>query len=119
MKQLGLGEDWKSRHGELTEADVVAAREVLRRKAGAFWVEGTPRTTVRFVQHDTVPTGPPVRLPPHNLRGEAAEWIGAKLEEEVKRGQLIRGTSPWGSPPFPTKDFGDHRKARKRRIVVD
>merc|ERR1712016_422051 len=84
-----------------------------------FGVEGASRTTVRFVQHDTVPTGPPVRLPPHNLRGEAAEWIDAKLEEEVKRGQLVRGTSPWGSPPFPTKDFADHRKSRKRRIVVD
>ena len=45
--------------------------------------------------------------------------MDGKLEEEVKRGQLIRGTSPWGSPPFPTKDFGEHRKARKRRIVVD
>ena len=49
VEQLGFGEDWKSRHGELKEADVVAATEVLRSKAGAFWVEGTPRTTVRFV----------------------------------------------------------------------
>ena len=77
--ELGFGEDWKARHPDLTEAGAAAAREVLCRKAGAFWVEGTPRTTVRFVQHDTVPTGPPVRLPPHNLRGEAAEWIDAKL----------------------------------------
>ena len=36
-----------------------------------------------------MPTGPLVRLPPHNLRGEAAEWIDAKLEEEVKRIQKI------------------------------
>ena len=69
VDELGFGEDWTTRHPDLTEADVAAAREVLRRKAGAFWLERSPRTTVRFVQHDTVPTGPPVRLPPHNLRG--------------------------------------------------
>ena len=31
----------------LTEADVAAIREVVRRKAAGFWVEGTTRTTVR------------------------------------------------------------------------
>jgi hypothetical protein len=103
----------------LTEADMRAAREVLRRKAAAFWLEGTPRTTVRFVKHDTVPTGPPCRTPPHNLKGEAGEWIDEQLEKEVKRGQLERGSSPWGSPPFPTKDFAEHKKQRKRRMVID
>eukprot|EP00969_Alexandrium_andersonii_P193504 8546509-Alexandrium_andersonii.AAC.1 len=34
--------------------------------------EGTPRTTVRFAQRDTSPTGPPVKVPPRNLKGEAA-----------------------------------------------
>jgi hypothetical protein len=32
---------------------------------------------------------------------------------------LVRGNSAWGSPPFPTKDFPGHKKARKRRLVVD
>ena len=52
------------------------------------------------------------------MKGEAAAWVDAKLEEEVRRGQLERGVSAWGSPPFPTKDMPDHKKARKRRIVV-
>ena len=103
----------------LTEADMKVAREVVKRKAAAFWLEDSPRTTVRFVKHDTVPTGPPCRTPPHNLKGEAAEWIDDQLEKEVKRGQLERGSSPWGSPPFPTKDFAEHKKQRKRRMVID
>ena len=36
VEELGFGEDWKTRHPDLTEADAAAAREVLRRKAGAF-----------------------------------------------------------------------------------
>eukprot|EP00969_Alexandrium_andersonii_P196988 8703242-Alexandrium_andersonii.AAC.1 len=84
---------WRERRPELTEHDLAAATEVLHRKAAAFWLEGTPRTTVRFVQHDTVPTGPPVKVPPHNLKGEAADWVDQKLQDEVARGQLERGTS--------------------------
>ena len=119
LEGLGFGQDCKERHPELSEADIAAAREVYGRKAAAMWLDGTPRTTVRHVKHDTIPTGPPTRLPPHSLKGEAAEWIDEKLEEEVKRGQLERGNSPWGSPPFPTRDFAAHKKQRKRRIVVD
>ena len=96
-----------------------ALKEVMHRKAAAFWIEGTPRTTVRFFLHDTIPTGPPVRLPPHNLKGEAAQWVDEKLQDEIDRGQMLRGNSPWGSPAFPTKEFAEHRRQRKRRIVVD
>ena len=64
LEALGFGPKTREDKGHLSEADVRAAREVLGRKAAAFWLEGTPRTTVRFVQHDTVPTGPPVRVPP-------------------------------------------------------
>ena len=61
-----------------------------------------------------------VKTPPHRLAPEAAEWIDQKIEEEVARGQLTRGNSPWGSPPFPTKAVeAAHKRARKRRIVVD
>ena len=117
---LGFGPEVSAKDKPwLSEADLAAVREVLTRKAGAFWLEGAPRTTVRFVKHDTVPTGPPVKTPPHNLKGEAAEWIDEQLEKEVARGQLERGNSPWGSPPFPTKDFAEHKKQRKRRMVVD
>ena len=42
-------------------ADFAAIQEVLKRKAAAFWIEETPRTTLRHLLHDTIPTGPPVR----------------------------------------------------------
>jgi hypothetical protein len=84
----------------LSAQDLAACREVLSRKAAGFWLEDSPRTTLRFVKHDTIPTGPPVCTPPHNLGQEAAQWTDEKLESEVARGQLVRGDSPWGSPPF-------------------
>ena len=89
------------------------------RKAAAFWPDGAPRATVRWVLRDTVPTGPPARLPPHNLKGESAAWVDEKLEEEVRRGQLKRGYRQWGSPPFHTQPGSDHQQMRKRRLVVD
>ena len=119
LKGLGFGEDWKEKRPYLTEHDIEACREVLQRKAGGFWLEGSPRTTVRNVLHDCVPSGPPVSSQPHNLKGEAADWVDEKLEEEVRRGQLVRGSSAWGSPPFPTKEAPAHKRHRKRRLVVD
>ena len=53
------------------------------------------------------------------MRGEAAAWVDEQLESEVARGQLVRGSSPWGSAPFPTKEAPEHKKQRKRRLVVD
>ena len=96
-----------------------ACREVLMRKASAFWLEDTPRTALRYLLHDTIPTGPPCRTPPHRLKGEEAEWVDEQLQKEVQTGQLIRGNSEWASPPFATKAFAEHRKQRKRRVVVD
>ena len=104
---------------DLTEHDIEAIKEVLTRKAGAFWLEATPRTTVRYMMPDTIPTGPPVRTPPHHLKGEEAEWGDNKLQEKVARGQLERGNSEWASPPFATKGFAERRRQRKRRLVVD
>ena len=103
----------------LTQEDMEAAREVLTRKAAAFWLERTHRTTLRHLYHDTIPTGPPVRTPPHRLKGEEAEWVDQQLQAEVESGQLDRGNSEWASPPFATKEFGPHRRQRKRRLVVD
>ena len=71
----------------LTAADVAAIKEVARRKAAGFWAEGTTRTTVRKFAHDCIPTGPPVSSQPHALKGEAAQWVDDRLEEEVQRGQ--------------------------------
>ena len=117
IEGLGFG-NGENRRSDLTGDDFLACKDVLLKAAG-FWVEGTPRTTVRMVAHDTVPTGPPVSLQPHALKGEAAAWVDEKLEEEVKRGQLVRGSSAWGSPPFPTKEAPTHKRHRKRRLVVD
>ena len=119
VEGLGFGSEAAVRHPDLTADDVAACREVLSRKAAGFWLEGTPRTTVRNVAHDCVPTGPPVSLQPHALKGESAAWVDERLEEEVARGQLVRGSSAWGSPPFPTKEAPAHKKMRKRRLVVD
>jgi hypothetical protein len=118
--KFGDDADTKEPHRRLlSKADKELCVDVFTRKAAAFHLEGTPRTTVRKVLHDCIPTGPPTRTPPHNLKGTDAQWTADQLEEQVKTGQLVRGNSPWGSPPFPTKDFPGHKKARKRRLVVD
>ena len=117
VKSLGFGKG-ETRPG-MTEADMEACREVLERKAGAFWEESSPRTALRYLLHDAIPTGPPCRTPPHRLKGEEAEWVDSQLQAEVQTGQLIRGNSEWASPPFATKAFAEHRRQRKRRLVVD
>ena len=119
VEELGFGKDWKEERPFLKEEDVELIRFCLHLKAAGFWLKDTPRTTVRKVMHDTIPTGPPVRTPPHNLKGDDAQWVDDQLEDEVKRGQLERGSSAWGSPPFPTKDAPSHKAKRKRRLVVD
>ena len=116
---LGFGPGSENPRTDLGEDDLLACRDVLTRKAAAFWLEGTPRTTVRNVAHDCIPTGPPISLQPHSLKGESAAWVDERLEEEVQRGQLVRGHSAWGSPPFPTKEMPAHKRHRKRRLVVD
>ena len=74
---------------------------------------------MRKFAHDCIPTGPPVSSQPHSLRGEAAQWVDDRLEEECQRGQLVRGSSAWGSAPFLTKEMPSHKRFRKRRLVVD
>ena len=58
LEGLGFGPDCKRK--DLTADDVKAVREALTRKAGAFWIKepGVPRTTLRHLLHDTIPTGP-------------------------------------------------------------
>ena len=107
-------------HPDLTADDKRAIQDLVRRKAAAFWLAGTPTTVIRHVYHDTVPTGPPVRVPPHRLSPEDQSFTEEQIAAEVQRGQLVRGTSPWGSPAFPTKDVEPaHKQLRKRRLVVD
>mgnify|MGYP003297504747 CR=1 FL=1 len=117
IEEIGFGP--KSTRTDLTVEDRVLMAEVIGTKAAAFWLEGTPRTLLRHLMHDTIPTGPPVRTPPHNLRGEEAQWVDDQLQKEVESGQLERGNSEWASPPFATKEFAAHKRQRKRRVVVD
>ena len=58
VNALGFGAEREKRHPDLSAENVAACREVLRRKAAAFWMEGELRTTVCWVLHDAVPTGP-------------------------------------------------------------
>ena len=105
VEALGFGPG-KTREG-LTETDMAACREVLSRKAGAFWLEGEddPRTALRYLLHDTIPTGPPCRTPPHRLKGEEADWVDEQLQKDVISGQLIRGNHEWASPPLAVRAF--------------
>ena len=109
VEGLGFGEG-QSRSG-LNSVGMAACREVLWRKAAAFWIdsEDNPRTALRYLLHDTTPTGPPCRTPPHRLKGEEADWVDQQLQKEVESGQLIRGNSVWASPPFATKAIAEHR----------
>ena len=86
VEELGFGE--KSERMDMSKADRAAVADVLHEKAAAFWLEGTPRTVLRHLMHDTIPTGPPVRTPPHNLRGDEAQWVDEQLQNEVESGQL-------------------------------
>jgi hypothetical protein len=95
---------------------IAACRDLVWRKAGAFWLEGEARTTVRGFLHHVIVKGGcgPVRQPPHRLKGQDLEFVEESLAADVKRGQLTRGRSEWGSPAFPTKSG-----PRKRRVVID
>ncbi len=72
--KFGKDADDKEPHRrQLSAADKALCVDVFTRKAAAFHLEGTPRTIVRKVLHDCIPTGPPVRTPPHNLKGVDAQ----------------------------------------------
>ena len=73
VEELGFGP--KSERTDMTAEDRAVVAEVLTTKAAAFWLDGTPRTVLRHLMHDTIPTGPPVRTPPHHLKGEEAQWV--------------------------------------------
>jgi len=80
----------------------------------------SPRTCVRGFKHRLVTRGPPVRVPMHRLSKPDTEWIETAIREDVERGQLIKGSSEWGFPAFPTREEPSHKAVhRKRRMVVD
>ena len=50
-----FGKDASEKRPGMSEQDILACREVLYRKSGGFWLEGSPRTTVHNdVLHDCV-----------------------------------------------------------------
>ena len=56
----------------------------------------------------------------HRLSGTDTAWIEQAVQEDVTRGQLMKGNSSWGFPAFPTKESAAHKAIqRKRRMVVD
>ena len=85
-----------------------------------MWLPDSPRTCVRAFRHQLITRGPPVRVGMHRLSKPDTEWVEQAIREDVERGQLVKGTSDWGFPAFPTKESPDHKAIkRKRRMVVD
>lgn len=118
----GLNEDYdKERYPHLTKrADRDLLAWAVRRGSGCIWLEGSERTYVRGFKHRLITKEPPVRQGLHRLSRESTEWIEKAVREDVKRGQLVKGTSEWGFPAFPTKESAAHKAIHwKRRIVVD
>ena len=61
-----------------------------------------------------------MRVGLHRLNRPDTEWVEKAIQEDVARGQLIPGSSLWGSPAFPTKEGPDYKAVRRsRRLVVD
>ena len=80
----------------------------------------THRTSTRAFKHRLIARGPPVRQALHRLNRPDQEWIENAIAENVKRGQLTKGTSLWGFPACPTKEAPDHKAIKRgRRMVVD
>ena len=76
----------------MSSDDLAACKEVLGRKGRWFLVGREPPH--HRAECGAVPTGPPVSLQPHSLKGESAAWVDERLEEEVARGQLVRLGQP-------------------------
>ena len=92
------------KYAHLGPKDFDVIRWVVDRGSGCFWLPDTPRTTVKGFRHRLITRGPPVRRPLFRLNRPDTEWIEKAIAEDVKRGQLEKGTSDWGFPAFPTKD---------------
>ena len=115
LEATGLAGDCAG-YKHLGDDELKALKELVGLKAEAFWVKGTARTVMRGFKHDVITTGQPVRGPPIRLKGPEASIVREELESGIEQGLYTRGTSPWGSWAFPTKE---HASGRRRRTVVD
>ena len=121
IDSCGLGKDLdKEKYGHLTKGGVEMIRFIVKRGASSMWLPDSARTSARGFKHRLITRGPPVRVPLHRLSREATEWYDKAIQEDVDRGQLVMGSSSWGSPAFPMQE-APARKAikRARRLVVD
>ena len=66
-----------------------------------MWLPDSPRTTVKGFRHRLITRGPPVRVKLFRLNRIDTKWIDRAIQEDVKRGQLVKGISGWGSPAGP------------------
>ncbi len=108
------------RYAHLEEPDFDVIRWVVDRGSGCFWLPDSPRTIVKGFRHRLITRGPPVRRPLFRLNRPDTEWIEKAVAEDVKRGQLEKGTSDWGFPAFPTKEAKAYKAIKRgRRMVVD
>ena len=118
----GLGENFdEERYPHLDrQADKDILAWAVRRISGCIWLEDSPRTYVRGFKHRLITRGPPIRMGLHRLSRSDTEWVEKAIQEDVARGQLVKGVSDWGFPAFPTKESAPHKAIkRKRRMVVD
>ncbi len=61
-----------------------------------------------------------MRRPLFRLNRPDTERIEKAIAEDVKRGQLERGSSEWGFAAFPTKEPKEYKAIKRgRRMVVD
>ena len=101
-------------------ADADLLRYTVRRGSGCMWLPDSPRTSTRGFSHRLVTKGPPVRASLHRLSTADTAWIEQAVQEDVARGQLIKGHSQWGFPAFPTRETPAHKGVKRaRRMVVD
>ena len=85
-----------------------------------MWLPDTLRTTVKGFMHRLITRGHPIRGKLFRLDRAVTEWIEKAIQEDVKRGQLEKGSSDWGFPAFPTKEGPSYKAIkRSRRMVVD
>ena len=70
LEEVGLSEGCETRgYSHLSLVEIAALRDVVSRKAAAFWLKDSPRTITRGFQYDVVTTGLPVRGRPIRLKG--------------------------------------------------
>ena len=120
LETVGLGQETSEAYAHLSPPDQELLRWVVRRGTGCMWLADSPRTSIRGFKHHLVTKGNPVRVPLHRLSREDTELVEECIRKDVARGQLKRGTSPWGAPAFVTKAPNRFKAIQRgRRLVVD